>query len=520
MKQFSWNKILWNQVEKRIRRLQSRIYKASSQGNEKKVHFLQYKLIQSLDAKLLAVRKVTVENKDKTLYIPASGKIRLVKKLKIETTPCNNTLTRARQTLAIMALEPQWEALFENNSYGNRLGRTPLDAVEAIFSSICAKSKISSSERFIFKANVCLENLNMGSFIKKLKTISPIEKMVETWLPQEFPALFVNIVLHGLENFLKDWIVDQTWPTTQRHQTYKTNKIKSISVIRYLENFLIIHSNKEIVQKAKEATIQWLNVELGLNLDTTLFLSSREGFDFLEFHFLSLHFQNKYRTKIYPSKNAQKKIVTEIGNICKKYRALTSYELIGALRPRLLSWGNYYRFCECKQVFGKIDRLIFQILRAWVFRRDRRNSRFTIKEKYFPSGRTFQYDNRQYKNNWILCGSTKSKGGGLSERFLPKLSWIQSRKYIKVKGNVTPYDGNVAYWQKRLLFSVNRRTQKLLKKQSFSCAWCKGILDFQSVMEVGHILPKTKGGKDILSNLQVLHRHCHIEKTRLHDSAS
>ena len=28
-------------------------------------------------------------------------------------------------------------------------------------------------------------------------------------------------------------------------------------------------------------------------------------------------------------------------------------------------------------------------------------------------------------------------------------------------------------------------------------------------MEVDHIIPKSKGGKDRLDNLQLLHRHCH-----------
>lgn len=175
MKHLSWNKILWNQVEKRIQRLQLRIYTASSQGNLKKVQFLQYKLIQSLDAKLLAVRKITVENLNKPLYINASKKVRLVKKLKIEATPCNELLFRARQELAIMALEPQWEALFESKSYGARPGRTAQDAVEAIFNAIRTNSKKSSTERFIFKMEACLENLNIQAFIQKLNTISPIE---------------------------------------------------------------------------------------------------------------------------------------------------------------------------------------------------------------------------------------------------------------------------------------------------------------------------------------------------------
>ncbi|MHC5832108.1 MAG: HNH endonuclease, partial [Nostoc sp.] len=35
----------------------------------------------------------------------------------------------------------------------------------------------------------------------------------------------------------------------------------------------------------------------------------------------------------------------------------------------------------------------------------------------------------------------------------------------------------------------------------------------ESVMEVDHIIPKSKGGKNEYKNLQLLHRHCHDEKT-------
>ena len=35
----------------------------------------------------------------------------------------------------------------------------------------------------------------------------------------------------------------------------------------------------------------------------------------------------------------------------------------------------------------------------------------------------------------------------------------------------------------------------------------------ESVLEIDHIIPKSKGGKNDYKNLQLLHRHCHDEKT-------
>jgi RNA-directed DNA polymerase len=48
---------------------------------------------------------------------------------------------RACQALAKAALEPQWEAVFEADSYGFRPGRGAHDAIAAIFNPIRAKSK-------------------------------------------------------------------------------------------------------------------------------------------------------------------------------------------------------------------------------------------------------------------------------------------------------------------------------------------------------------------------------------------
>jgi RNA-directed DNA polymerase len=48
---------------------------------------------------------------------------------------------RAMQALVKLALEPEWEAKFEANSYGFRPGRCVHDAIEAVFNTICLKPK-------------------------------------------------------------------------------------------------------------------------------------------------------------------------------------------------------------------------------------------------------------------------------------------------------------------------------------------------------------------------------------------
>lgn len=48
---------------------------------------------------------------------------------------------RALQALVKLALEPEWEAKFEPNSYGFRPGRSCHDAIQAIFIAIRYKPK-------------------------------------------------------------------------------------------------------------------------------------------------------------------------------------------------------------------------------------------------------------------------------------------------------------------------------------------------------------------------------------------
>ena len=51
-----------------------------------------------------------------------------------------------------------------------------------------------------------------------------------------------------------------------------------------------------------------------------------------------------------------------------------------------------------------MDYVIFQQLRAWVFRRKSKGlrSRTKLKEKYFPKGKEYLFRGTTHSNNWIL----------------------------------------------------------------------------------------------------------------------
>src|SRR5258708_14993251 len=73
---------------------------------------------------------------------------------------------KACQAVAKQALEPQWEALFEADSYGFRPGRSAHDAIAAIFNGIRYKSK------YVLDANItrCSDKINQQTLLRKLTT--------------------------------------------------------------------------------------------------------------------------------------------------------------------------------------------------------------------------------------------------------------------------------------------------------------------------------------------------------------
>ncbi|MEG5052375.1 HNH endonuclease signature motif containing protein, partial [Microcoleus sp. B13-B6] len=71
------------------------------------------------------------------------------------------------------------------------------------------------------------------------------------------------------------------------------------------------------------------------------------------------------------------------------------------------------------------------------------------------------------------------------------------------------------YWSSRMGKNpeMPSRVATLLKKQKGKCTHCGLFFREDDVMEVDHIIPKSKGKKDEYKNLQLLHRHCHDIKT-------
>lgn len=81
-------------------------------------------------------------------------------------------------------------------------------------------------------------------------------------------------------------------------------------------------------------------------------------------------------------------------------------------------------------------------------------------------------------------------------------------------GESSVYDCNFDYWAKRALPPELRTKRRivLMLEQKGKCAICSATFKPEDIIEIDHIIPRVKGGKHNVQNLQLLHAHCHDYK--------
>lgn len=573
-----WRAINWKLVQSRVLKLQQEIYTASKVNDMKQLRKLQHVLLKSYEGKLLAVRKVTQDNRGKSTAgidgvkkLTPEERLIMVERLNIPTKaqpvrrvwipkPGKKELRplgiptihdRCLQCLLKLAMEPEWEARFEPTSYGFRPGKNAHDAIAAI------KNCLIHEPKYVLDADIkaCFPSINHTALLNKIGFKGKYRKQIKFWLeagvmdngifehtdvgtPQGgiISPLLANIALHGLEIYLKQCFADiPTYFTTSGKKKSNTDSRKGLHVIRYADDFVILHSSREVVLRCAEETKKFLllmglelsesktrlthSLELKENDTKELGFDGIVGFNFLGFtvkQFYSVHRSATYRKKklgyktlIYPSRISINKHQRNLADIILKHGInLSQLALISKLNPVIRGWASYFGVSDANtmQFLTKQDHLLYFKLRRWSKR----------KKGSVVKGISYWFKTPTRKWNFGIKNICK-----LVDHAKYSLPLNGKGGYTRARGEKSPFDGDDIYWIERK--TKNPRSPNtirfLLKRQKGRCALCGEIFTDDDIMEKDHIIPRRKPfyGSDKVINLQLLHGHCHDNKTALED---
>lgn len=533
-----WHKIDWKEVNKKVAELQEAILKAYQTEKMATVYKLQRKLILSFEGRAKAVRKVVTNSGGKTpgidnekvncpaqyfdkikwlktvvespknykasplkrVYIPKPGK----KELRGLGIPTIND--RIVQAIYHMAIDPVVEEKSDINSFGFRKERSTHDAI-IYFKNYMDKHY---APRWVLEADIkkCFDRISHYFLMEN----TPIcdKQVLEQWLksgvinegsfenteegtPQGgiISPTLCNIALNGLEETIKNSV------------KWEKKVSPGIKIIRYADDIVITGKSRETLEIILPKLKEFLTIRgLTLSEEKTKITPIEQGIDLLGFNIRRQKWHWKYNDKnaqkdvliVKPSQKGIINIKSKIKQTIKNSNKME--EVVGKLNPILRGWAEHKRITpHARKAFFLVDNYVWEMLR----------SKF-IRSK--PGQRVVD-DN--YKKIYKGRGRWGDKNGIL----ILNLARVGSKQLRMKQLNWNPYlIENQEYFAKhRQTQLLTNLKQKLFKKYKDTCPVCQETLNNGEIIEIHHKTPENKKGSNKLTNLEPVHRICHMKRS-------
>ena len=272
----------------------------------------------------------------------------------------------------------------------------------------------------------------------------PLQGWKVRFVPTPCSPLLANIALNGIEQLGK--------------------------CVRYADDCVFFLKPGECDIKLLAKIERFLS-DRGMNISQkkTKVTASTDGFDFLGWRFYVQKNNGKFRS--IPSEDNFKAFQKKVKDIVYKSNYDTETK-VSKLAPIVRGWRNYHKYC-------KMDGARFSL---WHLAK-------RVHDKILQ---------QENINRYQAIEKIKIA--------FPTISFSENR-FINVKGDKSPFDGDLMYWSKRNSILYEGATAKALRKQSHSCGRCRlKFLETERV-ELHHI--DGNHNNWIVTNLMAIHRSCH-----------
>lgn len=504
-----WDAIDWRVQQEHVRRLRQRIFKATRDGDLKRVRNLQKLMLRSRANTLISVRQVAQRNAgretagiDGEVALTSPQRAELAGHLRWHSGPWRARpvkrvfiaksngrqrplgipvlVDRAQQARVKNALEPEWEARFEPRSYGFRPGRRSHDAIEIIFKTLCGDR---TQRRWILDADLAgaFDHIDHDHLLGQLGSF-PARDMIAAWLragviergeftPTEegtpqggvISPVMLNIALHGMEH-----------AAGVRYRNSGRGDAETVPgcpvLVRYADDYVAMCYSREQAEQVKADLAAWLQPRgLRFNEDKTHVVHVEDGFSFLGFDICRrVNRQGSGKLLITPSKESVARLRKRLSAEVRSLHGANAAAVVFRLNPIIRGWSAYHSSVVSGRVFTGLDHHVWYATYRWARRAHPNKSRSWVATRYFGRFNTSRQD------RWVF-------GDRASGAYLTKFSWAKIVRHAPVRGGASPDDPVLTeYWaerrRKRRLPSLDEHTARLLRAQRGCCPRCGDYL--------------------------------------------
>lgn len=255
--------------------------------------------------------------------------------------------------------------------------------------------------------------------------------------------LLANIALNGIEDI---------------HQS-----------VRYADDMVIILKPQDNAKVILDLISQFL-AERGMRVSEkkTKLTATTDGFDFLGWH---ISVQNNGKFRCVPSVDNFKAFRQKVKGIVNNSNYGATVKAL-KLAPVVRGWRNYHRYCKMN------------------------GSRFSL---WHIRRRTFKVFNKEPKQNRYSVEK-------LIEKAFPKVPYSEN-KHVNVKGEKSPFNGDLTYWSERNSKLYDGETSFALKRQNHKCGHCGLRMLSEERVHLHHVDGNHNNWK--YHNLLAIHESCH-----------
>ncbi|MCK9576093.1 MAG: reverse transcriptase domain-containing protein [Clostridia bacterium] len=383
----NWNNDLdWKNVHYRVYKIQTRIAKATRDGDWERVIKLTKLVLNSYYCKLVAVRRVTSKkvrrkagvdgvfwetDKEKfkqvsllnyrdyapmpfkRLYVPKDHDRSKLRPLSIPV-----IFDRAMQGLLLIAIDPIVETLSEPHSYGFRLYRNSQDTIR----DVCNSFKFCSGNSWVLKADVreCFDRVSHSWLLENLPVDKKLLKSIlkcgyiqnnrfyatKEGVPQGgvLSPVLINFVLTGMETILK-------------------YEYPNVHMVRFVDDFLFSGESEQELQAVLNELKSFLKVRnLTLSAEKTEIKRISEGVDFIGWH---LQKQNNV-LEISPTALSLNEVFIRIVNTELQANHWSPDAFITKLNYIVAGWGYYHAYDCLEHNFIDLDMAVADLVWKWL----------------------------------------------------------------------------------------------------------------------------------------------------------